>query len=124
MLATHVNRTNGIRETIKQLSPAWLCSIAGAVECLSANEAKDIIALILPNASHCFLQRNRLIAKKNDVQYEIIACDMKHEWDEDHCTDAITIRAYQQNQCVLKKHFKLCDVHSIEDVIVECSLHV
>ena len=103
--------------------PSWMSQIAGAIECLSLGEAKDILDLLVPNASVRITNKNSIIAVCNDLKYEIEAPDMKHEWSEEHSTDKIVINCFYRKMKTLSKSYHLKSVKSVFRLVSECSFN-
>ena len=104
-------------------APSWMSQIAGAIECLSLGEAKDILTLLVPNASVRITNKNSIIAVCDDLKYEIEAQDMKHEWSEEHSTDKITINCFYRKMKTLSKSYQLKSVKSVFGLVSECSFN-
>ena len=103
--------------------PSWMGQIAGAIECLSLGEAKDILELLIPNASVRITNKNSIIAVCKDLKYEIEAPDMLHEWSEDHSADKIVINCFYRKMKTLSKSYHLKSVKSVFGLVSECSFN-
>lgn len=117
-----IEQEEGVRFMINNV-PSWMSQIAGAIECLSLGEAKDILDLLIPNASVRITNKNSIIAVCRDLKYEIEAPDMKHEWSEEHSTDKIVINCFYRRMKTLSKSYHLNSVKSVFGLVSECSFN-
>jgi hypothetical protein len=108
-------------QTIKQTIgvPTWMQNVEGCIECLSLNEAKDVLSLLLPNAPVKIENKTSVVAVKNKVKFEIKATGMKHDWSEDHSSDCIEINCYYCKRKAISNKYELQNVSSIEDILLD-----